>query len=281
MVKSNRNLVRERFRLLVSGDESQLDLGEAALLIAAERYPLLDVSLYLERLDRIADRLDDPIKMTADPDEKVAALNQLLFEELGFQGNAGNYYDLRNSFLNDVIDRRTGIPITLAIVYMEVARRIGLEVKGVGMPYHFLTRFDGDGGTIFIDVFHSGCLLTEPECLTMLSDLGKGQLIPEPRHLAAVSKKQILTRVLANLLSLYAGQQDYRNALAVVERQMLVNPDSPQHQRDYGLLLSADGQYKQAIEEMERFLQRIPEGEDADNVRKQLSIARRLHARLN
>src|SRR5215210_2061432 len=129
-------------------DDEQINLAEAALLIAAEEYPSLDLSPYLEKIDRIGDLVRERASQAHNSLDVLSAINTTLFDELGFRGNVENYYDPRNSYLNEVIDRHTGIPITLTVVYMEVARRVGLHVEGVGMPGHFIAKLATDGGEV-------------------------------------------------------------------------------------------------------------------------------------
>src|SRR5262249_32296545 len=197
-----------------------------ALCIAAEEYPRMDPSLYLERLDRFAEVARELIGTQVYPDAIIAALNTVMFEELGFTGNRDNYYDPRNSYLNEVIDRRTGIPITLTVVYMEIARRVGFDVKGVGFPAHFLAKHVSESGDIYIDAFNGGKVLGVAGCDDLFREVTGGRAEMRSEYLASVSTKQIVTRMLSNLLSIYS-KNDHRRALSVVERMLLINPDEP------------------------------------------------------
>jgi regulator of sirC expression with transglutaminase-like and TPR domain len=272
---------RSRFREIVTGDDEEINLAEAALLIAAEEYSRLDVSMYLEKLDRFGDRARERSGEARDEYDMINAINTTLFEDLGFRGNRKNYYDPRNSFMNEVIDLRLGIPITLTVVYMEVARRIGFSVQGVGMPGHFIAKHSRDGEDIFIDPFNEGRLLGELGCAEMVSETSGGQLQLQPAHLAAVTNKQILSRMLANLLGIYAGSNDYNRALAATERILLITPNSPPHIRDRGLLLAALGKTRSALEELDKYLEMVPDAPDAESVREQIKKIRQSHARLN
>ncbi|HET9532817.1 MAG TPA: transglutaminase-like domain-containing protein [Blastocatellia bacterium] len=272
---------RHRFAGIVAGDDERINLAEAALLIAAEEYTHLDTNLYLEKLDRFSDQARERADLAETTHDLVSALNSTLFEELGFHGNNDNYYDPRNSFLNDVIDRRTGIPITLSVVYMEVARRIGLSIKGVGFPGHFLAKYTAGGREIFVDPFNGGRLLGEAGCSELISNLSQGRKQLRPEHLAEVSNKQILTRMLSNLLSIYAGGRDYRRALAAIDRILLINPHSALHTRDRGLLLAALGEQGKAIADLELYLQLSPAAADASSIREQIKTIRKEMARLN
>ncbi|HKP86555.1 MAG TPA: tetratricopeptide repeat protein [Blastocatellia bacterium] len=271
---------RSRFAEVVSREDGEINLAEAALLIAAEEYPRLDITVYLEKLDIIGDIARERASRAIDVSDTISALNATLFEQLGFRGNRESYYDPRNSFLNEVIDRRMGIPITLTVVYMEVARRIGLRIEGVGLPGHFIAKHASEGGDIFIDPFNGGRLIGERGCAEILSEMSNGKLKLKPDHLAAVTNKQILTRILGNLLGIYSSS-DYRRALAVIERLLIIHPDSPNHVRDRGLLLAATGDASKAIEELQRYLALAPNAPDADTVREQIKSIRQTVARLN
>jgi regulator of sirC expression with transglutaminase-like and TPR domain len=280
VAKEKRNSLRKKFEETVMLDDEQINLAEAALLIAAEEYPSLDISLYLEKIDRIGDLVRERASQAHNSLDILSAINATLFDGLGFRGNVVNYYDPRNSFLNEVIDRHTGIPITLTVLYMEVARRVGLHVEGVGMPGHFIAKLATDDGELFIDTFNGGRLFGEVGCADLLSEMSGGTLQLKPEHLAAVTKKQILERMLSNLMGVYAAS-DHRRALAAIERILLIKPDSPPHIRDRGLLLATLGRTTGAITELERYLMLAPDSPDADSIREQIKTIRQSQAKLN
>jgi regulator of sirC expression with transglutaminase-like and TPR domain len=280
MTSSSAKKVRDRFAELVACDDEHINLAEAALLIAAEEYPRIDVGLYLDRLDQFGDLAREEAADAQNTLDILTAINTTLFERLGFHGNRENYYDPRNSYLNDVIDRRTGIPITLTVVYIDVARRLGFPVKGVGMPFHFLAKHQSEGGDLFIDPFNSGRILGLAGCKELIRQMSDGKLELQSSHLEAVSNKQILTRMLSNLLGIYSAS-DYRRALSVIDRLLLINPESAAHMRDRGLLLAKVGDRKNAIAELERYLAQMPEAPDSDMIREQIRSIRRSQARLN
>lgn len=265
---------------MVSRDDDRIDLAEAALLIAAEEYPRLDIETYLDRLDHFGDLAREQAADSRDTVDLISALNSTLYDRLGFRGNTESYYDARNSFLNEVIDRRVGIPITMAVVYIDVARRIGFPVKGVGLPFHFIAKHEAESGDIFIDPFNRGRLLGAAGCADLVAEMGGGKIELQQEHLAAVTPKQILTRMLSNLLGIYATS-DHRRALAAVERILLMNPESPAHIRDRGLLLASVGDIATAIAELQRYVALAPHAPDLDNVREQLKSIRQTQARLN
>ena len=271
---------RNRFKELVSRDDEQINLGEAALLIAAEEYPRLDVDLYLERLDYFGDLAREQAAEARGASDLITALNATMFERLGFRGNRESYYDPRNSYLNEVINRRIGIPITLTVVYIEVAKRIGFPIKGVGMPFHFIAKHQAESGDIFIDPFNAGRLLGSAGCDELLTQMSGGKLELQPEHLEAVTNKQILTRMLSNLLGVYSAS-DHRRALSAVERILLINPDSAPHIRDRGLLLAKVGDRTNAIAELERYLGLTPNAPDAEAIREQIKSIRQSQARFN
>jgi regulator of sirC expression with transglutaminase-like and TPR domain len=271
---------RSRFAETIALPDEKINLAEAALLIAVEEYPRLDVAAYLDKLDRIADLARDRVGLAVDASDYISAINATLFEDYGFRGNRDNYYDPRNSFLNEVIDRRLGIPITLSVVYIEVARRIGFAVEGVGMPGHFIVRQASAGEPIYIDPFNKGRVLGEMGCAELVAETSGGRAVLLPEHLRPVARKQILLRMLSNLLSIYA-RNDHRRALAVIERILIIQPDSAAHVRDHGLLLALVGQTTQAIAALKRYLKMAPTAADADLVREQIKTIKQDRAKLN
>jgi regulator of sirC expression with transglutaminase-like and TPR domain len=271
---------RSRFAEILALPDEQINLAEAALLIATEEYPRLNVAAYLDKLDRIADIARDRIALAVDVSDYISAMNATLFEDYGFQGNRDNFYDPRNSFLNEVIDRRIGIPITLSVLYIEVARRIGFAVEGVGMPGHFIVRHRAAVETLYIDPFNGGRVLGEMGCAELVAEMSGGRRLLEPQHLLPVTKKQILMRMLTNLLGIYA-RNDHRRALTIIERILVIQPNSAAHVRDHGLLLALVGQTSQALAALERYLKMEPAAADADLVREQIKTIKQDCAKLN
>lgn len=272
---------RQRFAEVIRRDDAAIDLAEAALLIAAEEYPGLQPAPYLRYLDDLAARVSAVAGDSADPRERVAGLNAEIFEREGYRGNADEYYDPRNSFLNEVIDRRLGIPITLSIVYLEVGWRNGWPVAGVGMPGHFLVKYDTGAEPLLVDPFSHGRLLTPAECQQRLNQLYGGAIRLQPDYLAAVSKRQILARMLTNLKGIYFQSDDHERALAAVDRVLLVNPSDAIQYRDRGIIYSRQGQFSAAASDFQTYLQSRPEPADAPSVRRALEEVWRHQARLN
>lgn len=276
-----RDAARAQFAELVTRDENNWELDQAALLIAAEEYPHLEIEKYLEQLDTLAALAAARDEAGADPRTRLLRLNQLLFDELNFHGNTEDYFDARNSFLNDVIDRRTGIPITLSVVYIEIARRLGLPLYGVGMPGHFLVKYVDDEQTLLFDPFHGGRLLTEARCREMIEQMYDGALLFQPSFLHAVTKQQILTRMLQNLKGIYARAQDHHQTLAAIERILLINPELTAELRDRGLVYFGMGRYAAAHACLKEYLRRTPGAEDAKEIKTRLGQLRQLVARFN
>jgi regulator of sirC expression with transglutaminase-like and TPR domain len=269
----------DRFSSLVSGPDASVDLAEASLLIAAGEYPGLDAARYVEKLDRMG--RESRQRMGRSPHDAVAALNGYLFDEECFRGNVEDYYDPRNSYLSDVIDRRIGIPITLSVVYMEVARRAGLEVFGVGLPGHFLVRAEGRGGPVLVDPFHGGALLSESDCQNRLDRVFGGRVRLEPGMLAPCARKDILARVLRNLKAIYVKADDYRRGLRTLDLLLSLDPGSAEDRRDRGLLHAAFDCYTLAAADLEAYLALAPAAPEASALLVKINEMRSLAARLN
>jgi regulator of sirC expression with transglutaminase-like and TPR domain len=232
---------RQLFTEVVTGPETRLDLGRAALLIASEAYPGLDILRYVAKLEAMAAAVRPGVTTADDPILEIEHLNAYLFEERGFRGNFQEYYDPRNSFLNDVLDRRLGIPITISVVYMEVGRRVGMPLQGVGMPGHFIVKYTQPAGEIYIDPFNKGRVLSRQACEELIQQV-YGEPIPlQETFLAAVTKRQIVSRILMNLKAIYIHAKDYLKALSVVERLLIIQPDDEQEVKDRAALRNLIG----------------------------------------
>jgi regulator of sirC expression with transglutaminase-like and TPR domain len=272
---------RKRLSELLARPESELRLDQAALLVACEEYPELDVEGYLRRLDALGARARGLLTVADPLEARIAALNQLLFDNEGFRGNVDEYYDPRNSFLNEVLDRRKGIPITLSVVYMEVGRRAGLRVEGLGFPGHFLVRVSGDGPRLVVDPFGGGAILDEAGCQQRLDRVYGGQLRMEPGMLQAVGTRLILARMLRNLKSVYVRQEDWIRSVRVLDLLLLIQPDSVEDLRDRGILYAALECYGPAADDLEAYLERVPGAPEAGKLLPKIVELRRRAARLN
>lgn len=197
--------LEEELRELVEAPGEDMDLETGAFVLARYAYPMLDVSAYASLLDRMARDVREQIGCRVSGEETVKALNRYLFTECGFKGNTKNYYEVENSYLNRVIDRRTGIPISLSTVYLLIGKRLQLPVHGIGMPGHFLVKFDSDKYKVFVDCFNGGALLTEKNCARFLTEAGYGF---EERFLQRSPTRAILTRMIKNLLAIYSKLDD-------------------------------------------------------------------------
>jgi regulator of sirC expression with transglutaminase-like and TPR domain len=269
----------DAFTALVNSDveDEDIDLTRAALLIARTEYPDLDVDRYATRLDELAERVSALIS-GLDSQQTIAALNRVLFDEAGLRGNREDYYDPRNSFLNDVLDRGMGIPITLSIVYMEVARRIGFSLVGVGMPGHFLLKHFADGGReLLIDCFNRGDILSRQDCQTRLDEIYSGEMTLRPEFLHPISRRQILTRMLNNLKTVYLSTRNFRKALPIADLILVIYPRSAEDVKQRALLRYSLALPKLAAEDLEEYLRISPAASDADDIRQMsLSIHRML-----
>ena len=239
------------FRVAVQRPIAEIDLAQAALLYARDAYPDLDPALYLNQLDEWAEDIRSDIARSIDP---LATLNRFLFDDLRFQGNRRFYGDPRNSYLNQVIDRRLGLPITLSVLYIEVARRVGLQVEGIGLPGHFIVRHPDRDGVRYIDPFHHGRLLTLEDCRNLVVDLSNGALKFQPDMLEPVDARHILTRMLNNLKNAYVQEQHFDRAVSVAERLLDLSPDEPAHLRDLGLLHYQLDHYGSALQMLQRYV---------------------------
>ncbi|HEU5208405.1 MAG TPA: transglutaminase-like domain-containing protein [Longimicrobiales bacterium] len=258
---------RSRFAAVVGQQETEVDLALAALLIAAEEYPQLVPEPYLRRIDLLAERVRDRLGEETAPLVVLQELSRVLFEEEGFRGNAEAYYDPRNSFLNDVLDRRVGVPLTLSLLYLEVGWRLGLPLHGVNFPGHFLVRYDGEALKLLIDPFQRGEIRFEDEAQALLDRVYGGTVSLQPSYLRPADRKDILVRLLSNLKGIYLNTRDDRRALAATERILLVRPDAAEEVRDRGMLLARLGFADDAVQELRDYLARAPGADDADRVR--------------
>ncbi|MCS6925781.1 MAG: tetratricopeptide repeat protein [Candidatus Binatia bacterium] len=275
------SVARERFAQLVRQAEDALDLAEAALLIAQEEQPDLDIAAYLRRLDQLAAAVQERLPGSPTPTEVLHHLNVQLFEIEGLQGNQQEYYDPRNSFLNEVLDRKKGIPITLSVIYLEVGRRLGLPLVGVGFPGHFLVKYQGPEGEIILDPFFGGTTLSHAQLAQKLQTLYGTQhtSLPQlPKLLAPATKKDILARMLRNLKQIYWQQSDLPRTLGAIDRILLILPDDAPEVRDRGVVHQRLGHFHAALQDFRRYLQLAPDAHDATAVRAAIN---RMTAQLN
>lgn len=263
------------FRQVVEQPEEKIDLCKAALAIATSEYPDLNIEEWLARLEEIATAVELRLGAEKNHYRILAAINTVLFKEMGYQGNRDDYYDPRNSFLNEVIERRRGIPITLSVLYIEVARRIGLSLQGVGFPGHFLIKYDDGKEEIIIDAFNSGEVLTQEDLEKLLQQLYGGKPAFDPAYVSAITKRQILQRMLNNLKNIYLQSNQYVKSLAIVEQLLILDPTSAADIRDRGLLYLKLECFIQAAEDLEKYLSIAPAAVDAPAIKTQLEAIKR------
>lgn len=256
------------FRQAVDRLQDEIDLGRAALTIAKGDYPGLNVDIYLSRIDQLGALVARRLGGESGAYPAIAALNAVLFGEQGFRGNRDDYFNPKNSFLNEVIERKTGIPITLSVLYMEVARRVGLPLQGVGFPGHFLVKHQHHNEEIVIDPFNGGDIRSPAILEKMLHDLYGGKVAFHPDFLEPVTKKQILRRMLTNLKIIYLRNNDLMKGLSVMERLVILDPSSAEDLRDRGMIYLKLECFRQALEDLENYLRRAPQADDAISVRE-------------
>jgi regulator of sirC expression with transglutaminase-like and TPR domain len=269
------SLLAKEFAALVSPEieDEQIDLLTSALTIAKLEYPDLEVSQYREQVTTLADRVKERASRSTDSLEILGVINEVLYGDEGFRGNVSDYYDPKNSFFNDVLDRKLGIPITLSVLYMEVARRAGVPVFGVGMPGHFLLKFyEIDGRELFLDAYNSGRLLSPEDCQEKLTEIYNGQIPLDAKFLTPVGKRQILTRMLNNLL---------KKALAVIDLILVIYPRSSDDVKQRAMLRYQLGFLHGAADELDEYVKMAPEASDADEMKQTAMAIRRTIALMN
>lgn len=267
----NFSSARLYFYQQIQQPDEAIDLARAALYIAQEEYPHLETAEYLNTLDTMAGEVQERLPASQYPLRIIQTINQYFYVDLGFSGNQKEYYDPRNSFFNDVIDRRLGIPITLALVYLEIARRIDFPMVGVGMPGHFLIRPNIPDMEIFVDAFNGGEVMFAQDCENRLSQVFQQPVSLQPEFLEAVSNRQFLMRMLTNLKYIYLKQQNLAKSLAAIERILLLFPGMILEVRDRGLLYYQLGEYTQAADDLQSYLDQVPHAQDAVVIRSLLA----------
>lgn len=268
------------FAELTGRPDGRIDLARAALAIARWEYPELDVEAYLERLDGLA-RGVDGARRSADPVERLHRLREYLFVEQGFAGNRADYYDPRNSFLNDILDRRQGIPITLSLVLIEVGKRLGLAVEGIGLPGHFIAGARFGDSQILLDPFNAGALLTPETCEALVGRVLGRKVGLKPENFAAVNPRQFLARMLANLKGIYWQREAWDRVVGVIDRLLVLDPKAAGEWRDRGVAWTKLGEIRRGLGDWERYLTEFPNAADHEAVKGHLRKARQKLAQLN
>lgn len=287
-----RQQARREFTKLIAEDDANLDLARLALLIAAEEYPGLDIEQYMDRLEEltVCVRLllkheeEQPallLTTTSGYFDMLHALNTVLFEQEHFRGNRANYYDPQNSFLNKVLERRLGIPLTLSLIYMEVGKRLGLRIEGIGMPFQFIVRCVLGDSVIYIDPYERGKFLSEEDCRRRLLQIFKNEEDLQVHWLEPLTGRQILTRLLDSLKHIYIHKGDFQRALHACDRILLLRPNLPVELRDRGVVHFQLKYYARALRDLNAYLELAPQADDLQEVRQQIKLIRQMIAMMN
>jgi regulator of sirC expression with transglutaminase-like and TPR domain len=267
------------FGEIVGAPEPAIDLARGALDIARIEHPRLAAERSIKLLDDLAVRSG-----AADLGDELRSLHRLrefLFAEEGFRGNGDDYYDPRNSCLNDVLERRRGIPITLALVMMEVGARVGLRILGIGLPGHFVVSAQVGADSVLLDPFSGGAVLTREEAHAVVARAVGRPVKLDDASFAPCSRRGILARMLNNLKAIYVARGEWDKAMAAIERLLLVDGGSPIHLRDRGSVLVKLGQFQRGLADWERYIAQNREASDAQSVWQQLRRVREGLAALN
>ena len=271
--------IRRNFAMLAAREP--IPLARGALLIAQEQYPDLELDKYLDKLAALAREAEMVVKMGHDTIEKIQLLSHFLFEQKGFEGNREEYADPRNSFLNEVIDRRRGIPITLSVIYLEVGKRLGLNLYGIGFPTHFLVKAVDERGELIIDPFYDGAILTLDEIRARLTQVYGQPVEVSPTHLKPIGTRHILVRMLRNLKAIYLKSADSTRALAALDRILLLDPRSLEELMERGTLYESLECFKAALDDFQSFLSQAPEHTASETAREAVLRLSRQVDRIN
>jgi regulator of sirC expression with transglutaminase-like and TPR domain len=272
------------FEQLAALPDECIDVATGAALIARDTYARLDIDRLLASFDDLAAPLVGRNLAALTPTEQAEAVSAHVYDTLGFRGNEQDYYDPKNSLLPDVVDRRVGIPITLALVYCEVARRVGVRARGVSFPGHFLVRVDASGredSPIAVDPFFGGRILDEAGLKKLLERAAPSQKLSLGEHLAPASTRTILVRMLINLKWIHATRGDFARAMLALDRIISLTPDSIPALRERGLLAARLGSVEGARADLSRLLELVPQAPDAGSIRQRLEELRARASVLN
>ncbi|MFZ0889913.1 MAG: tetratricopeptide repeat protein [Candidatus Binataceae bacterium] len=256
-------------------------LARGALLIAKEEYPDLDVEYYLDRIAALAREAEPAVRAAADTVGRVQTLSHFLFEQKGFKGNRDEYADPRNSFLNQVLERRLGIPITLSVIYLEVGRRLGINLFGVQFPTHFLVKAVDERGEIIIDPFYGGEILGLNDIRACLAQIYGQPVEVHPAMLKAVGARQILSQILRNLKGIYLNASDFQRALSALDRILMLEPRAIEELLERGGLYERMECFQAALDDYRSFLSQAPEHLAADTARESVVRLVRQVARIH
>jgi regulator of sirC expression with transglutaminase-like and TPR domain len=269
----------EEFCALMKRPEHRINVAEAALIFARELQSGVDVPHYMNKIDALAGQVRERLSRAAGPEMACLALSRFLFDELEYRGNAKHYHDPLNSYLNEVIDRRLGIPITLVTLYIEVGRRAGLPLCGVGFPGHFLARHTG-AGTI-IDCFGGGRILSRADCTALLREIYGSKAKFDARYLVPARPRETIVRMLSNLKFSYIRGEAYDESLRVIHLIDAVWPNLAENIRDRGLVELALEQFPIALRDLQEYARLAPKAPDREEIFKRIQQLKRALAKLN
>lgn len=264
---------------LLTNDESEVTLDRAALDIARLEYPNLDPAPWLRVLDGIAMEIAARCEDLGDSRRFVEIANTYLFRTLGLRGNSAEYYDVRNSCLNDVLDRRLGIPITLSLVYMEVARRLAKPVVGIGLPSHFVVQFDDGDLSVYIDPFHAGRFLSRGDCVRLV--LERAGAAPDHRFFRPVTPRQMAVRMLQNMKAVYVKMEAFEKALQVFDLILSSGVHAVQEYKQRAVVNIQLRRYRSARSDLEIYATMAPDAQDRSDVLAQIEAIDRYLTELN
>jgi regulator of sirC expression with transglutaminase-like and TPR domain len=268
------------FERLITGTKN-VHLARIALELARDAYPELEIASYLGRIDELVERIRRRCPSRTTARQVLGQVNWALFIEEEMRGNLEDYHDPRNSYLNEVLDRRLGIPISLSVLYWSLAERLGLTVAGANFPHHFMLRVDDGDQTWFIDAFHSGSVIEPDECQRRLSEIVRKPVVLTDDMMAGCTIQSVVTRMLRNLKMIYLGLEDVPSLLPVQRRLTALNPGSPQEQFDLGFIYMLTDRPGEAIRPLQAYLDSAPPAKQAKEVSALLESARRRVAEWN
>jgi regulator of sirC expression with transglutaminase-like and TPR domain len=261
---------------LIAGNDGAMELDEAALNLATIEFPELDFRPYLVELDRFASDIATRCRDLSDGREFVRVTNAYLFQEVGLRGNADDYYNPRNSCLNEVLEGRLGIPITLSVIYMEIGRRLAKHVVGIGLPRHFVIQYDDGDYSTYIDPFHGGAILSPDDCYRLAQAEEEN-----PRLLVPVCKRQVVMRMINNLRGIYFSQRSFEKAQEILDLLIEANPASAEEYKQRGLVRLQMRQLLAGKKDLQKYLALNPSANDKDEIQQQLHAVGKWLAALN
>jgi regulator of sirC expression with transglutaminase-like and TPR domain len=257
-------------------DEDAFPLDRAAFALAEEEYPGFEVQTYLRKLDSLAASVEVLVGEDRTPVGMIESINEILFVQEGLRGNTKDYYDPRNSFLNEVLDRKLGIPISLSVIYIEVAKRLDFRINGIGFPGHFLVKHVAGDHEIIIDPFNLGKILTMNDCQELLDRVHSGAVQMNALLLQPMDKRAIITRMLYNLKGIYAQKEQFQKTISVIDKILLLNPSIPSELRDRGLLYMQTSLFAKALADLESYLKTALVPDDRTNIEDHIRMLRKI-----